>query len=97
MLCASSPSIKVITCSNCIPKEVSLQQIIKYILKSYLQKGRNNDLIFTYMAVSDCVLMELALQVMGMKIIGLVGDVRKIATSIVQRNNDGNGQIIQGS
>lgn len=49
------------------------------------------------MAVSDCVLMELALQVMGMKIIGLVGDVRKIATSIVQRNNDGNGQIIQGS
>lgn len=49
------------------------------------------------MAVSDCVLMELALQAMGMKMIDLVGDVRKIATSIIQRNNDGNGQIIQDS
>ncbi|KAI8878016.1 hypothetical protein K501DRAFT_36932 [Backusella circina FSU 941] len=42
--------------------------------------------IFTYLAETDRALMELALQVVGMKMTGVVEDARKIAMRIVQGN-----------
>lgn len=42
--------------------------------------------IFTYLAETDRALMELALQVVGMKTTGVVEDARKIAMRIVQGN-----------
>ena len=55
---------------------------------------KNDLLIFTYLAESDRALMELALQVIGMKMTGVVEDARKIAMRIVQGNSSGNNSIL---
>jgi hypothetical protein len=44
-------------------------------------------MVFTYLVETDRALMELALQVVGMKMTGIVEDARKIAMRIVQGNN----------
>ncbi|KAI9280091.1 hypothetical protein BY458DRAFT_501335 [Sporodiniella umbellata] len=58
---------------------------------------KNDVLIFTYLAESDRALMELALQVIGMKMTGVVEDARKIAMRIVQGNNSGNSNTAEHS
>ncbi|ORE07219.1 hypothetical protein BCV72DRAFT_304844 [Rhizopus microsporus var. microsporus] len=55
---------------------------------------KNDLLIFTYLAESDRALMELALQVIGMKMTGVVEDARKIAMRIVQGNSSGNNSML---
>ncbi|KAI8968267.1 hypothetical protein BDF20DRAFT_839390 [Mycotypha africana] len=52
--------------------------------------GKNNVMVFTYLVETDRALMELALQVVGMKMTGIVEDARKIAMRIVQGNNNSN-------
>ncbi|KAG1091257.1 hypothetical protein G6F42_019478 [Rhizopus arrhizus] len=47
-------------------------------------------MVFTYLVETDRALMELALQVVGMKMTGIVEDARKIAMRIVQGNNSNN-------
>lgn len=55
---------------------------------------KNDVMVFTYLVETDRALMELALQVVGMKMTGIVEDARKIAMRIVQGNSGGNNQII---
>lgn len=52
---------------------------------------KNDVMVFTYLVETDRALMELALQVIGMKMTGIVEDARKIAMRIVQGNNN-NGE-----
>ncbi|KAL0137743.1 hypothetical protein V8B55DRAFT_1531533 [Mucor lusitanicus] len=52
---------------------------------------KSDVMVFTYLVETDRALMELALQVVGMKMTGIVEDARKIAMRIVQGNN-GNQQ-----
>lgn len=47
--------------------------------------------LFTYFDESDRALMELALQVVGLKMTGKLEDARQIAMRIVQGDNGGNG------
>lgn len=54
--------------------------------------NKNDIMVFTYLVETDRALMELALQVVGMKMTGVVEDARKIAMRIVQGNGSGNGQ-----
>ncbi|KAI8637870.1 hypothetical protein BD408DRAFT_423900 [Parasitella parasitica] len=49
---------------------------------------KNDVMVFTYLVQNDRALMELALQVVGMKMTGMVEDARKIAMRIVQGNNN---------
>ncbi|KAG0741569.1 hypothetical protein G6F57_005256 [Rhizopus arrhizus] len=58
---------------------------------------KDDVLIFTYLTESDRALMELALQVIGMKMTGVVEDARKIAMRIVQGNSGGSSNIIGNS
>lgn len=51
---------------------------------------KSNVMVFTYLVETDRALMELALQVVGMKMTGIVEDARKIAMRIVQGNNSNN-------
>lgn len=51
---------------------------------------KNDIMVFTYLIETDRALMELALQVVGMKMTGVVEDARKIAMRIVQGNNSNN-------
>lgn len=48
--------------------------------------NKNDVMLFTYLVETDRALMELALQVVGMKTTGIVEDARKIAMRIVQGN-----------
>ncbi|KAI9481053.1 MAG: hypothetical protein EXX96DRAFT_565199 [Benjaminiella poitrasii] len=52
---------------------------------------KNDVMVFTYLAETDRALMELALQVVGMKMTGIVEDARKIAMRIVQGNSSNTG------
>jgi hypothetical protein len=49
--------------------------------------NKSDVMVFTYLVETDRALMELALQVVGMKMTGIVEDARKIAMRIVQGNN----------
>lgn len=51
---------------------------------------KSDVMVFTYLMETDRALMELALQVIGMKMTGIVEDARKIAMRIVQGNNNNN-------
>lgn len=53
--------------------------------------NKNDVMVFTYLIETDRALMELALQVVGMKMTGVVEDARKIAMRIVQGNGNGHG------
>lgn len=48
--------------------------------------NKTDVMVFTYLVETDRALMELALQVVGMKMTGIVEDARKIAMRIVQGN-----------
>ncbi|KAI8064290.1 uncharacterized protein B0P05DRAFT_554854 [Gilbertella persicaria] len=52
-----------------------------------LATNKQNVMVFTYLTESDRALLELALQVVGMKMTGIVEDARKIAMRIVQGNH----------
>ncbi|KAI7896667.1 uncharacterized protein EV154DRAFT_213341 [Mucor mucedo] len=51
---------------------------------------KNDIMVFTYLIETDRALMELALQVVGMKMTGVVEDARKIAMRIVQGSSNNN-------
>ncbi|CAO3638029.1 unnamed protein product [Mucor fragilis] len=53
---------------------------------------KSDVMVFTYLVETDRALMELALQVVGMKMTGIVEDARKIAMRIVQGNNGNSNQ-----
>ncbi|KAI8078381.1 hypothetical protein BDF21DRAFT_494124 [Thamnidium elegans] len=55
---------------------------------------KNDVMVFTYLVETDRALMELALQVVGMKMTGIVEDARKIAMRIVQGNSNGSNQAL---
>ncbi|KAI9267238.1 hypothetical protein EDC94DRAFT_21810 [Helicostylum pulchrum] len=55
---------------------------------------KNDVMVFTYLVETDRALMELALQVVGMKMTGIVEDARKIAMRIVQGNSSGSNQAL---
>jgi hypothetical protein len=52
--------------------------------------NKTDVMVFTHLVETDRALMELALQVVGMKMTGIVEDARKIAMRIVQGNTGGN-------
>ncbi|KAI7897998.1 uncharacterized protein BX663DRAFT_272264 [Cokeromyces recurvatus] len=58
---------------------------------------KHNIMVFTYSVETDRALMELALQVVGMKMTGIVEDARKIAMRIVQGNNNNNNNNSTGN
>lgn len=55
---------------------------------------KDDVMVFTYLVETDRALMELALQVVGMKMTGIVEDARKIAMRIVQGNSSGSNQAL---
>ncbi|KAI7881167.1 hypothetical protein K492DRAFT_129222, partial [Lichtheimia hyalospora FSU 10163] len=86
VICASDPKRKVVTCLGCIQREVKYRLLFVYIIDH-----THSIMLFTYYNENDRALMELALQVVGLKMTGKVEDAREIAMRIVQGGNKSNG------
>jgi len=72
----------------CVLPPAILPGTVSVSLKDTLKREDQDDIMFTYKDDSDKMMMELALQVVGMKLTGKIHDARQIAMKIVENSND---------
>ena len=73
-----------------LPPATQPGTVVVSIKEGMRTTNKSEVMLFTYLVETDRALMELALQVVGMKMTGIVEDARKIAMRIVQGNSANN-------
>ncbi|RKP07093.1 hypothetical protein THASP1DRAFT_4896, partial [Thamnocephalis sphaerospora] len=94
VVCSSDMPRRVLTCTGCVQREVSHRRYHCRVLSEHPVLGMNGDgpvALFTYVGTSDRALMELALQVVGLRMTGRLEAAHQIAMRIVGDDEQPNG------